>query len=93
MSHFKEAESYEADRKSASFPFNLSALLSFWDLFSSVAFVLICLDLNTLSFFHSPSSLFIANSNGANVVCHRPDPLCAAHTTGTSLLVSRTSRR
>lgn len=53
----------------------VTALLSFWDFFSSVAFFLICLDLNKLSFFYSPSSLFIANSNGANVVGHSPDPL------------------
>lgn len=57
------------------------------------SFVLICLDWNILSFFYLPLPLFIANSNGAKVVCHSLDPLWAVHTTGTFLLVSSTPRR
>lgn len=47
----------------------------------------------TETFFLSFTPLFIANRNGAKVVCHSLDPLWAVHTTGTCLLVSRTPGR
>lgn len=73
----------------------VAALLSFLGIFFFIgSFVLICLDLNTTFFLlPPPPPLFIANSNGANVVCHSLEPLWAVHTAGTFLLVSSTPRR
>lgn len=55
----------------------VAALLSFLGIFFFIgSFVLICLDLNTTFFLlPPPPPLFIANSNGANVVCHSLEPL------------------
>lgn len=70
----------------------VAALLSFWDFFSSVALSLFAWT-ETFFLLPSPPPLFIANSNGANVVCHSLDRLWAVHTTGTFLLVTSTPRR
>lgn len=70
----------------------VAALLSFWDFFSSVA--LSCFAWTETYFLSfTPPPLFIANSNGANVVCHSMERLWAVRTTGTFLLVSSTPRR
>lgn len=94
--HFEKPESLLLSRvtKSITFTYDfVAALLSFWDFFSSVALSWFAwTETYFLSFTPLPP-LFIANSNGANVVCHSLDPLWAVHTTGTFLLVSSTPRR
>lgn len=90
LTHFEKPESSLSQDTKSIFCRCSTFILGFLFIGS---FVLICLDLNTISFFYSPLPLFIANSNGANVICHSLDPLWAVHTTGTFLSVSRTPRR